>query len=145
MLNWILSCLSMRCLKAFQTMRFVAHNLFQIHLFVNYLFGFSIIVQKNRRIQLASCTGLKRIDSCQVFQIIICCLVTYKPPHLPNFKDRQHEIFKIFSQFDTCLEHFCTIQWTFRVGLHDPLFLSNYSSGIVSAHRNLDLHFFEFG
>ena len=35
-------------------MRLVVHNAFQIHLFVNYLFGFSIIVQKNRMIQVAS-------------------------------------------------------------------------------------------
>ena len=27
-----------------------------------------------------------------------------------------------------------------RVGSHDPLFRPNYFSGIVSTHRNLDLH-----
>ena len=36
------------------TMRLVAHNAFQIQWFVNYLFGFSIIVQKNRMIQVES-------------------------------------------------------------------------------------------
>ena len=36
------------------TMRLVAHNAFQIQWFVNYLFGFSIIVQKNRMIPVAS-------------------------------------------------------------------------------------------
>ena len=36
------------------TMRLVVHNAFQIQWFVNYLFGFSIIVQKNRMIQVES-------------------------------------------------------------------------------------------
>ena len=36
-------------------MRLVVQNPLQIHWFVNYLFGFSIIVQKNRMIQIASC------------------------------------------------------------------------------------------
>ena len=35
-------------------MRLVVHNAFQIHGVVNYLFGFSIIVQKNRMIEVAS-------------------------------------------------------------------------------------------
>ena len=35
-------------------MRSVVHNAFQIQWFVNYLFGFSIIVQKNRMIQVES-------------------------------------------------------------------------------------------
>ena len=37
------------------TMRLVVHNAFQIQGFVNYLFSFSIIVQKNRMIPVASC------------------------------------------------------------------------------------------
>ena len=36
------------------TMRLVVHNSFQTQWFVNYLFGFSIIVQKNRMIQVES-------------------------------------------------------------------------------------------
>ena len=35
-------------------MRLVVHNTFQIQGFVNYLSGFSIIVQKNRIIQVGS-------------------------------------------------------------------------------------------
>ena len=36
-------------------MRFVVRNSFQIYWFVNYLSDFSIIVQKNHVIQIASC------------------------------------------------------------------------------------------
>ena len=36
------------------TMRLVVHNAFQIQWFVNYLFSFSIIIQKNRMIQVES-------------------------------------------------------------------------------------------
>ena len=36
------------------TMRLVVHNAFQIQWFVNYLFGVSMIVQKNRMIQVES-------------------------------------------------------------------------------------------
>ena len=36
------------------TMRLVVHNAFQIQWFVNFLFGFSIIVQTNRLIQVES-------------------------------------------------------------------------------------------
>ena len=50
-------------------MRLVVHNpLNQIHWFVNYLFGFSIIVQKNRMIQIASCV-LALIQMLFVFKI----------------------------------------------------------------------------
>ena len=38
---------------------------FQIHGFVNYLFGFSIIVQKNDMIQIASCVPAFTRDSGQ--------------------------------------------------------------------------------
>ena len=43
---------STKCLV--HTMRLVAHNAFQIQWFVNYLFGFSIVLQKNRMIPVAS-------------------------------------------------------------------------------------------
>ena len=38
-------------------MRLAVHNPFQIYLFVNHTFDFSIIAQKNRMIQLASCVS----------------------------------------------------------------------------------------
>ena len=46
-------------LRPIHTMRLVVHNRFQIHCFLNYRFGFSIIIQKNRMIQIAfACIGL---------------------------------------------------------------------------------------
>ena len=42
-------------LSTIHTMRLVVHNSFQIHWFVNYFFGSSTIVQKNRMIQIAQC------------------------------------------------------------------------------------------
>ena len=36
-------------------MRLVVYNVFQIHRFVNYLFGSSTIVQENRMTQIATC------------------------------------------------------------------------------------------
>ena len=36
-------------------MRLVVRNSFQSHLFIDYCFDFSIMVQKNRMIQMASC------------------------------------------------------------------------------------------
>ena len=42
-------------LRPAHTMRLVIYNSFQSHLLVNYVFGFSIIVEKNRMIQIALC------------------------------------------------------------------------------------------
>ena len=44
-----------RHLKASHTMQLVVRNPFQIHCFLNHLYGFSIIVQTNRMVQIASC------------------------------------------------------------------------------------------
>ena len=42
----------------------LVHNSFQVHRFINHFFGFSVIVQKDRMIQVALCeprlTGLNK-------------------------------------------------------------------------------------
>ena len=51
-------------------MRLVVRSSFQIHSFVNYLFGVGVTVQKNRVVQIASCvpTFISTLESLQGIQ-----------------------------------------------------------------------------
>ena len=57
--------------KAEKVLFWLVHNSFQVHWFINHFFGFSIIVQKNHMIQVASCeqalikTNMKPIQNRQ--------------------------------------------------------------------------------
>ena len=44
----------------------------------------------------------------------------------------------LFQKIECVDDHKIIIKDNVRIGSHDPFFLSNYSSGIVSAHTNVD-------